>query len=492
MQKVTKRTRRARPGKWALILVFSAIVLTVALSALLRSADKKEPQETQKRAAEENLLLYQTDTAQLAEIEILRDGETEIIFEYMNGALVLKGDPSFPINDHIVSSLLETAASLTADAHVMDFESPPSDEELSRFGLSPARRSACFRFHDGSEIVLSTGNLMPIENPRYYAMASTKSALYSVTQDVRDAVSPTMESIHPVSRPQINSDLIDRVQVEGTVTFDARRTDAGWEMLSPYVYPLSDALMDNLMSQLDGIRFANWLGKAENMDLKALGLSPANKTLTLTFAETSVSAPDENGENVTFSLPENRMVFSLGDQKNDTSYYLLYEDEVYSVTVLSFSFLTSFSWEKYLSAVPVSFPTNDLSRIYCRLNGSEAEYLISYSEHVLPNNELETDEYGNLLYDLQVTREGQPVDTEAFLSWYGLLSGMTATRLSDRTSPGPGAEPAFEISLTNARGTVTRNVSILPGDAVEDILYVDGVSLFTIDRAWRDLVTAFP
>ena len=103
-------------------------------------------------------------------------------------------------------------------------------------------------------------------------MASTKSALYAVTQDVRDAVSPTMESIHPVSRPQINSDLIDRVQVEGTVTFDARRTDAGWEMLSPYVYPLSDALMDNLMSQLDGIRFANWLGKAENMDLKALGL----------------------------------------------------------------------------------------------------------------------------------------------------------------------------------------------------------------------------
>ena len=487
MQKIQRKKEKHLSSK--LIISAAVVFLVLCAGAILLLNGQKKP--VRQREEEHDLLLYQKDLSLLSSISLYRNGECQLTLLYRNNTLMLEDQPEYPLKDTAVEELLSLAQSLTADEFITELSAEPS-MSLAPYGLDPPERSAVFRYTDGTEIKLLVGSLMPIENPRYYALVDGQNAVYSVTQDVRDTVSRTTESLHPLTRPQISSELLDRITVTGDVDFDAVLTPEGWQMLSPVCYPLSDTAVEKLLYQLDNIRFAGWIGEAKDLDLSELGLSPPKRVMTVTFAETVVTAPDEEGREVSFRLPSNQLSFALGDSRNDTSFYLLYEDQVYTGTVISFSFLQSFSWEKYLVPDPVSVPLQTLSRIIVTENGLETVYDISYSERVMNNNAFETDENGNILYDMNVSCKGAAVDTDAFAQWYLSLANLRGTQRSEEKHLSSNDTPSFTLTLIGEDGLFERTVTVCPYSAVQDLLYVDGVSLYLMDSAWRSSIEELP
>ncbi|MCP6082858.1 hypothetical protein NL341_28055, partial [Klebsiella pneumoniae] len=73
-------------------------------------------------------------------------------------------------------------------------------------------------------------------------------------------------------------------------------------------------------------------------------------------------------------------------------------------------------------SAPFNAPTNDLQRLTVQRAGeAEIVYDLSLQERVLPNNDFETDENGNVLHDLLVARNGEAADSDAFLAAYNSL-----------------------------------------------------------------------
>ena len=487
MQKIQKKKDRRLSVR--LMMISSIVFLLLCAGAILLLNSRKEAERPKK--AEQDLVLYQKNPELLSSVTLYRNGEYQLTLLHRDSTLILEDQPDFPLREAAVESLLSLAQSLTADELIAELPAQ-SALSLAPYGLDPAERTAVFQYNDGSSVTLRVGSLIPIENPRYYALIDGQNALYSVTQDIRDAVSRTAENLHPVVRPQIKSGLLDRITVTGDMDFDAVLTPQGWQMLRPVSYPLSGAAMESLLTQLENIRFAGWIGKADDLSLSGLGLAPARRVLTVTFAETIVTAPDGDGRNVSFPIPSNQLSFSLGNVRNDTSFYLMYEDQVYSGSVLSFSFLQSFSWDKYLLAAPVSLPVQSLSAVVWEENGKKTVFDISCTERVLKNNEFETDENGQILYDLNASADGQPVDADSFVSWYLALSGLRGTQRTEEKKWTAETEPLLTLTLTGEDRRFERKITVCPYSAVQDLLFVDGVSLYLIDSSWRASLPELP
>ena len=487
MQKIQKKKDRRLSAR--LLIALSVVFLLLCTGAILLLNRHKEPVRQKKE--EQNPLMYQKDPELLSSVALYRNGEYQLTLLYRNNSLFLEDHPDDPLREGAVESLLSLAQSLTADERITELPESTSSF-LAPYGLNPAERSAVFQYADGSSVTLLVGSLIPIDHPRYYALVEGQNTVYSVTQDVRDAVSRTAENLHPVVRPQIKSSLLDRITVTGDTDFDAVLTPQGWQMLRPVRYPLSKSAMDSLLTQLENIRFAGWIGEAKDLNLSDLGLSPARREMTVTFAETVVTAPDEEGQDVSFSIPSNQLSFALGNARNDTSFYLKYEDQVFSGSVLSFSFMQSFSWEKYLLSSPVSVPVQSLSCIVWEENGQRNVYDISFSERVLKNNEFETDENGEILHDMNVSVRGNPVDTERFVNWYLALSDLRGTQRTEEKHLAEDALPLLSLTLTGEAEDFERKIDICKYSAVQDQLFVDGISLYLIDSSWRASLPELP
>ncbi len=99
---------------------------------------------------------------------------------------------------------------------------------------------------------------------------------------------------------------------------------------------------------------------------------------------------------------------------------------------------------------------------------------------MLPNNELATDEYGNLLYTVDVTRNGEPLSLDAFTALADRLGQMTVSGMLSAPQA-PEGTPVWQMTLTTVKG-VSRTLAAYPLDAFQYVLAVDGVALCQISK----------
>ena len=104
---------------------------------------------------------------------------------------------------------------------------------------------------------------------------------------------------------------------------------------------------------------------------------------------------------------------------------------------------------------------------------------------MLPNNALETDENGNVLYDLAVTKNGAPLDSDAFLNAYRQLVELRTLDRLPATYVLPAAEPLLRVTLARESGTA-RQIALYPLDALHRAVAVDGVALYQVEKGWAE------
>ena len=108
--------------------------------------------------------------------------------------------------------------------------------------------------------------------------------------------------------------LIDRIAFSGHDPFVLERSSDGWYLTEPVIYPLAGSAVDSLLSKLEGVRFAQYVGRAEECNLASMGLSFVKHCASRQMGVRYFSA-------LTFSVKSRRFVTGSSSCIMDKSYW---------------------------------------------------------------------------------------------------------------------------------------------------------------------------
>ena len=403
------------------------------------------------------------------------------------GVWQMEDSPGFAFRQAMLDAMVDNAAVIITDDTIGRL-SEHSDWHTDDFGL----QDGCLRveagYSDGSHLAFRLGDPVPEETPGYFFMLEGDDRIFTMSADVFEAYANTRMALHTVSEPALKGDLVDRITFSGQDPFVLEHTSDGWYLTDPVVYPVAGSAVDSLLDKLEGVRFAQYVGRAADCDLASLGLDPAERTLTLDIAESMVTGYDADNQ-VTGStvLPAYQLELSVGHEESEIVFYCLYRGEVNKATSFSAGFLRTQGWDSLLLAAPFNSGIGEINGLTWSQDGQTRVYSLAFNERILPNNELERDENGNVIYDVNVSCNGQETDSEAFAAAYGRLCSL---RMEDRLPADyslPQGEPLLTVEVMRNDGK-QRIVALWPLDALHDAVAVNGVALFRVEKGWADSV----
>ena len=496
MQPVRKKKQIHERRRLTLI---SALVALLAVGAVLFFVLRQNTHETQNTVGEKpDLTLLDHDEETIERITVHPSRTDSYTLVRTSDGIILEGQPEYPLRDEFVRVLFYYAGHLNAD----DFVTEADSARLEDYGLQPGVCGVRVTLLSGEEYHITLGNTVPMDEIRYYACVSGKPGIYTVTTDVMDALNLQFNMLHPVPKLSVSADLIDCVTCsEGwdEPYFSAERTDTGWSLTAPFRYPLSTEKMEKLLFGLENLRFSTWVGKDTALNRHRYGFEAPGMILSLDFAPSVLTVPDEDGNEHTYDLPASNITIRKGGKYSDTASYYLFNGEIVTGTVVTFSAVSKLNWQECVTATPFLFGQNNLSEAVVVANGTETKYEIRYVERVLPNNQFETNEYGNTVYEMRVRKNGQPFDAYAFSEYYAKLAALSEAVPLYQTElpeylwvPGNKDVPLVTVRVKTENGKAEMTVSLYPGPVGRDYLAVDGVCVFTVPRSWAAAVQDCP
>ncbi len=491
---------RKKTGYGRKVVLYILAVSLITVSAVLWLVLKPQPVPdvgTDETGPE--LTLADHEESQLARITVHPSRSDSYTLVSTESGWKLETDPEYPLREQSVRMLAYYAAHLTADELAVPASSSHAGQaRLSDYGLDPAVCSVEVTLRDSTEYTIILGSAAPMDEVRYYAAISGNRSIYTVTSDVMDALNLQFHTLHPVPALAVDAELIDRVSLTGGadgLTFCAERTRNGWRLTAPVRYPLSDSAMESLLSALESLRFSTWVAEDTPQNRREYGFEGDALTLSIDFAPSVLTVPDEEGAEQTFSIPASHITILRGGAYSETADYYLYGGGIMTGTVVTFSFLQRFDWRRYLSPTPFMYGQNNLSSVSVSVNGETAEYTVSYVERVLPNNELETDESGNTVYEMRVRKNGSSVSAEEFSAYYAGLATLNDYTVLDTPQAfedGSAAGPLAAVVLTPEDRAESIHVAFYPYTEALDYLAVNGTAVMAVPKTWAEAVKAFP
>lgn len=476
MQKVAKK----KPGKGvngkklALLMLLCILVAAGGLYLLRRSGALPPPAD---KPPKEALLLRPAEEIAAVTAEngdggftLLRQGE-----EFR-----LLGREEMALRQDAVQAILNVCEEWRAEETVLD--TGETNAVLSDFSLDPPLLRVTVGYRDGQKTSLRIGAATPDDIPRRYCMLEGDGRIFSVLSEDAEPFLRGKETLRAFTQPSLRADLLDRVTVTGDKTFDMHYTPSGWIMDAPFCYPLNALRVNALLANIESMGFDAYLGTAEEADAPALGLDEPALRVTLLQGASVVTGEDENGETVSVDVPPMLYELSIGRNDGDSALYVLWQGGVYRASRFVLGFWQEIDVDRMLLREPVNFLVNDLNRLSFTAGGKTAVYAVEMVESITQNNRIATDEYGRVLYDAEIRREGEtaPMDAEAFLSWYQRLAAVKAAGTVPEDYMPNGRETCRVVIENDA---LERVISFTPYDDLHSAMAVDGVCRFYVTNA---------
>ncbi len=486
MDTLKKKNRRKPLSLKSLLLLLAVLAAAAALLCyfLNRRPALLVPETTD---ADGQLLLFSYTEDQLLSVTITPpEGEAYTLL-MRDGELTLESDADFPIRTTVLEDVLNNASHIQVETTVLSRDE--TDVSLSDFGLEPPACTAVLRYTDGTTHTLRLGDQMPADIPYYYMTVDDDPRIFGASTDTFDAFSQPLAALHPVDQPGIKGELIDSVDLAGENRFHLTRTVWGWQLNAPFSYPMDEDKADNLLTSLEGLRFARYIGMLADLTPSEYGLDAPRLTLTLDIAESVVQATDENGDTVQVTLPASQQVFYIGRDMNEDYLYVSLGGVVYAAPRFLYRFLNQFSPASSLLAYPVDQGVQTLTGITFIQKDVETHYAIRLLERLTENNEIAVDEDGNTLYDVHVDRNGQEIDSEPFLRWLLQLRRLTGDGVLTEDDFLPQSADASLILYGDG---ISRRVDFYRYDSLYTVFAVDGTARYYLATDTLNALLAWP
>lgn len=483
MNGVRRRDVSSHGHKKLLLILLLILCAAVGLALYLLTRPRTYPDLP--RAEDPTTSFSSRDVNEIARLTVQNGAGSRYTIVQAENSWRMEGVEDFVFSDTMLSDALSNAAVVLTSRTVLDLKDNPS-LTASDFGVTENGIRVDVSYTDGESLTFYIGSAVPEETPAYYFMVENDTRVFAISQDVHDTYSRAQMTLHSVTDPALSGELIDRITVTGDKPFTIERRMNGWYMTAPFRYPLSSAAVDSFLGKLEELRFATYETKAEKADLALYGLDTPRRTVTLDIADSIVTGYDENSQVIAEkSLDAYQLTFACGNDVNDVTFYCLYRGDIVRATHFSSGILLMQTHDTLISPAPFDFPTNMLSRLVWQQEKTITAYDITLTERLLENNAFETDASGNILYDVVVSRDGQAVDSNAFLLFYQQLASLeTLSPLPKNYTPAQEAR----LTVTLQYEDYTRTVAFYPYDALHDAVQVDGTFLFYVSNTWDDAI----
>ena len=490
MENVPKRKKHPGLSKGAALGLLVLLAALIGAALLLWPAHAPLPPLTEKPAA---FLLLPRPVEEIASVEIAAGEGAPVALVRTEGGFALRDHEDTPLRSFVMEDLSLSLGKVPAQAEVLPELYPAQGLTAEAFGLNPPKARVDIVYQDGETRSLLVGSPAPNEEtPQRYCMLAGDPKLYTLLSADSDVFFYELDDLRAFDQPQLNPDLLDRIDVTGALEWHIFYTPSGWQMEAPFAYPLAPAKMETLLNRVKSMAFEACLGAAVDLPLSAYGLDAPALTVTLTQAPTVITGETEAGETVTLPVPEKTYTLALGDETGQSGVYALWEGQVFKASNFLFGFWKTLNPLDYALTAPVNFLVNNLSAVRLTAPGVEAGYQVRMVESITENNQIAVDEYGRTLYDCAVRREGEAadMDPEAFLAWYQQLAALRGEGRLPEDYKIPAGEPVAALTLQN--DSLTREIALYPFDALHYALAVDGTALYYVSRAWLDQAMRTP
>lgn len=458
-----------------------ATALVLLLPAIRRTIPGKTASENQLPPPREQQLLNQEEETSLVSVKVSHQEGDSYLLMYREGALFLVEDGEWlDINDAYSDELLQASTYLLVSDKVTD-DVAEVEPYLADMGLNPPRAEVLVTLSGGREYTLQVGNGVPGTTYSYYRW-SELPGVYMCDSGVSDAFLMTKNRLRPVEQPQFSSTLVDSVVLirdgmttEVLLTSDTAGNTVG-SILRPYQYPMADEYVSALKTTLDNFRLGTLEGEATEENLAAYGFDAPLCVLEMHQKPGTRMITDETGALSTMEMPEQTLRFTFGRQEGEYFYTCLYEGKIYLVSRMFVETLIQGGAEEWVSQYPLRLNSAQLGSVVLTTRKGSMEIHAQYTERVLPNNELEVDEEGNLVYDITVTVNGEEWTVDGLDSLADRFYQTRAAGRMDADFAWQDMQPRWTLELTTVYGQ-TRTVSGYRADPFTDALVVDGVML---------------
>lgn len=484
MQHPPKVEKKRRKNRRVLSLILSLVCASLAAVFVLLLPVIKERYPTDSRSSSMLTLTYRTldegDREALESISVFHIASDSYTLRYQNGALLLERDGALlDINDTHASELLKAATQISVEDVVTQDEAEVA-EYLGDMGLEPPQTTVRVRYHGGREVTIEIGSNVPETSYSYYRW-SGDDGIYMCDAGINDAFSLTENRLLPVEQPVLEKTLIDRVdlQLKGSgklsIAFSADST--GWVsglLRVPYTYPLNATSTNAILTALENFRLGTREDEVSDENRAFYGFDDPLCVVEVHQNAGSRGAVNSEGQLVAELVEAQSLRFTIGRAEGDYFYTCEYEGNCYLISRFLAASLVGANPTKLITRNPADLGGAPLASLTVQTGAGALDIRIVRTERVLPNNQLETDQNGNPMYDTSVTANGEPMTTEQLDALVERLAALTVSGEVDAEwSPG-GATPRWQLILTTTGGA-TRTIAAYPMDAFSDALVVDGV-----------------
>ncbi len=481
MQPVRKKTPPPR-RRSLLLLAFPLTAALILLIWLFFGQKAPEAWVPPISNTDEELTLLSRDASELLRFSVTPSVEEPFSIVFADGKAQVEGNTDFPLEQREIDLMVKDLTLLTAHEELGRITMDGQSLEALGLGKTAARVKA--EYSDGTSADLVFGGRAPTEIPSDYLMMNGDGRVFSVSTDMRPHFDRGLNTLHPVPALNFDSVLTDGLSVSGEGGFEVRQSEGLWEVVSPFRYPADEEQVRSLLLAIGKMRLAVYAGKAEGDNLSKYGFDHASRSVRIDLAPSVIQGYDAQGNpGQSLDVPGQSFHFQIGDPIGSLGFYLLYEGEIYQVSHASMGFLYSMDIDDILSPAPVNVPINRLTRLSVHRGGESRAYEVSMIEKILPNNQHERDEAGNLLYEPYITVNGQEADSTAILREYLRLMALSA---SGKLPEGFASEEeqAVRYLLSGPFGEL--ELALYPFDALHYAMRVNGQFIHYVDRDAAD------
>ncbi len=488
MEKPLKKQRHPAHPRRVLSLVLLAVALAAG-SVFFYAASNSAGKIPQVPDAFTYRTLSVRGAEEVTRIAVtLREGDGYVLLAE-NGRLSVSGWPEFVMDGGQEKALLDACTILAVEDTVSE-SGEEWEPHKADFGLNPPAVTVEVAYTDGGTATFSLGAKAPHRNWYYYTLEGNPG-LYLASADLIDLFGQDLTAFHHVDQPVIHRQRIDRVTIQnGSGKVEAAwelKTDitdpdalSAWRMTEPYAYPCDTSAMETLVSAMEKLYLARFVSRATEEAKAQYGFVPPRRMITVHQATGEIASIGDSGTYEITPYPESTLVLTIGTAGDDYVDYVEADGTIYLVSSISQPLLNSLVPEKTLLLQPAAIPLDTIQSVAVEKDGVRREYVLRRVEQLLPNNELATDEQGNVLFDTFVDLGGKEASISDFEAAITALQAVTVSgRLPENFSSGENPFVRLVFTLMDGR---TRTLESVPFDALHDALGVDGTFLYYLPK----------
>lgn len=435
-----------------------------------------------------------TDYSTIDTIEVRHswDGESYTLVNKGGTLYLREGEELIAINEAYSDEIFSEASEFI----VQDTVSSRLDEVkegLTDMELDPARITVDVTLSGGDSYSLLYGGVVP-ETPHRYFRWTGSDGVYMIDVGSYECFEVTAKMLLPGEQIALSKNLIDLVRIErpdigvmeiGFLTDIDGRVSA--RLLSPISYPISQATCESILTALGNLRLGTFQGALTDENRAIYGLDAPAMTIEASWREGLYTDIDETGELVVKTIEKSALRLSIGREEGDYFRYAEYRDGCYYVNSFLMTTLLNATPESLITRAPADMGEADIKSVTIQKGDRLTELRISRTERVLENNALETDDSGNILYDVTATVNGTDTPIETAEALIARLKGMTVSGELPKDYQKGADAPRWQIVITTEDGE-SRTITAYPLDALFDAVYVDGTAAHYIHSEAIDII----